>query len=70
MSNRLKAKIIGSVDTASNELAGLREMVQLSVEILKGTKIMEEKGIVREYLRELVKEKPKAIYGFLQSPLL
>lgn len=60
---RLRQNILGIIDTSYSGQEGLRETVQRSDEILAGMRIMEEKKIVKKFLRELNKDDGKAIYG-------
>ncbi len=55
LDHRLKEKILGTVDTSYTDESGIREVVQKSGEILKGTALMKEKSILNEFLEEAVK---------------
>lgn len=60
---RLRNNILAILDTSYAGSEGLRETVQRSDEILAGMRIMEEKKIVKKFLRELNRDDGKAIYG-------
>lgn len=60
--HRLKSKIIGTVDTAYTDEAGIREAVNKSDQLLKDTDIMREKKIINDFMAEIVKS-GLGIYG-------
>jgi len=55
MDHRLKAKIVGTIDTGYTDESGIRELVQKSDELLKDTDLMKEKNIMSKFLQELAK---------------
>ncbi|QQR92572.1 MAG: peptide chain release factor 1 [Candidatus Iainarchaeum archaeon] len=59
---RLKDKVIGILDLSYTDESGIREIIQLSDEILRNTGLMQEKKVLEVFLREVVKD-GLATYG-------
>src|SRR3989344_4372958 len=53
---RLKNKIIGKLDTSYTDEGGIREMIQMSEEILHNTAIMKEKKFLNRCLEQGARE--------------
>ncbi len=62
LDHRIKAKILGTLDTGYTDESGIRELVQKSEELLKDTDIMKEKKLMSHFLGELAKD-GLAAYG-------
>ncbi len=59
---RIKEKIIGTLDTSYTDESGIREMIQKSEELLKGTALMKERALINKFLEEIVTNGP-VTYG-------
>lgn len=59
---RIKAKIIGTIDTGYTDESGIRETIQKSDEILKETDLMKEIKIIEKFMGEIAKN-GLAMYG-------
>ena len=55
MDHRLRAKIMGTIDTSYTDDSGIRETVQKSSEILKGAEITKERKSLEEFFGAIVK---------------
>jgi len=55
MDHRLRDKIIGQVDTSYTDESGIRETVQKSGELLKGTEITKERENLEQFFEAVVK---------------
>ncbi len=63
LNETLKSKIIGIKDITYTNTYGLRELVDVSGDLLANEEIMEEKRIINEFLKTLSKEPMKVVYG-------
>jgi peptide chain release factor subunit 1 len=63
LDHRLKGKVIGTIDTSYTDESGIREAVNKSDEILKDAEITKERGIVNNFMGEIVKPAGLAAYG-------
>ena len=59
---RLKAKIIGTVDTSYTDESGIREIIQKSEQLLKDTDLMKETVLINKFLEQVAKD-GLAAYG-------
>ncbi|MEM3737336.1 MAG: peptide chain release factor aRF-1 [Candidatus Bathyarchaeia archaeon] len=59
----LKSKILAVVDTAYVDEQGIKEIVSKAPEILRGTRYVEERNLVQQFLRELGHDTGLAAYG-------
>jgi len=59
---RLKKRIIGKLDTSYTDESGIREMIQMSEEILKNTALGKERKLINRFLEELAKN-DMAVFG-------
>ena len=59
---RLKKKIIGQLDTSYTDESGIREMIQMSEDLLKNTAMMKERKLVSRFLEALAKNN-LAVFG-------
>ncbi|MDO8627697.1 MAG: peptide chain release factor aRF-1, partial [Candidatus Diapherotrites archaeon] len=62
LDHRLKAKILGTLDTGYTDDAGIRELVQKSEELLKNTDLMAEKTLINKFFETIAKD-GLAVYG-------
>ncbi len=62
LDHRLKGKVLATLDTSYTDESGIRELMQKSEEVLKGTDVMKERGIMQKFLSELAKD-GLAAYG-------
>ncbi len=59
---RLKKKVIGTLDTSYTDESGIREMIQLSEDLLKNTAMMKERKLVNKFFEEIAKDN-LAVFG-------
>lgn len=64
LNQELKAKVLGIKDITYTNPDGLKELVNLSEDLLKETEMLEEKQIIDKFLYSLSKDPPLAVYGF------
>ncbi|MCX8158226.1 MAG: peptide chain release factor aRF-1 [Candidatus Diapherotrites archaeon] len=62
LDHRLKAKIIGLIDSSYTDEYGIREIIQKSDKLLKETDLIKEKEIIDKFMEEISKD-GLAIYG-------
>ncbi len=60
---RLKKIILTIVDVSYNEENGFNEAIELSSELLKGVKFVQEKKLLSQYFTEIAKDAGKICYG-------
>ncbi|MHA1125502.1 MAG: peptide chain release factor aRF-1 [Candidatus Heimdallarchaeota archaeon] len=63
LDNRLKEKIIGTVDTGYTGEQGINELMEKSSELLRDVRYLEEKKLVQIFLEELGKDTGTVAYG-------
>ena len=69
LNQELKSKVLGLKDLTYTNPDGLKELVNLSDDILKETEVNEEKKIIEKFLYSLSKAPPLAVYGYEQTKL-
>ena len=60
---RLQNNVLAVLDTGYSGEEGVRETLERSADILQGVRLMEEKRLVQNFLREVNKSQGLAIYG-------
>lgn len=55
MDHRIRAKIVGTIDTSYTDESGIRETVQKSSELLKGAEITKERETLESFFEAIVK---------------
>ncbi len=67
LNQELKQKILGIKDLTYTNPDGLKELVDLSQDILKETEVAEEKQVLDKFLYSLSKSPPLSVYGYEQT---